>query len=64
MAGIELDESSQTFLLTTPASSYALSCDQEASILRHLHWGAPIDLESAVAIGRASDVPLGGERLT
>jgi alpha-galactosidase len=42
---VDFDAVSGTFLLTTPAGSYALRRDGAG--LRHVHWGAPLTLDQA-----------------
>ncbi|MBO0514657.1 alpha-galactosidase [Streptomyces beijiangensis] len=49
MSQVSYDEPSRTFLLATPATSYALRIGADDSP-RHVHWGAPLTLGQAVAL--------------
>ncbi|MGV9344619.1 alpha-galactosidase [Streptomyces spiralis] len=44
MSQVSFDASSRTFLLTTPATAYALRLADDDSP-RHVHWGEPLTLE-------------------
>ncbi|NUR26849.1 MAG: alpha-galactosidase, partial [Catenulispora sp.] len=52
------DSASQTWLLTTPSSAYALRWD--GSSVRSVHWGPPLTVAQAAAIPVRPD--LGDER--
>lgn len=67
MSQVSFDEPSRTFLLTTPASAYALRIDADDSP-RHVHWGAPLTLDQAAALPThdgltSSFASTGGEEL-
>ncbi|MFJ9084168.1 alpha-galactosidase [Streptomyces sp. NPDC102384] len=67
MSQVSFDEPSRTFLLTTPASAYALRIDADDSP-RHVHWGAPLTLDRAAALPThdgltSSFASTGGEEL-
>ncbi|MGY0019665.1 alpha-galactosidase [Streptomyces sp. cg35] len=49
MSQVSYDQPSRTFLLTTPASSYALRIGADDSP-RHVHWGASLTLGQASAL--------------
>jgi alpha-galactosidase len=46
MSSVAYDSDSRTWLLSTPASSYALRLD-DTDTPRHVHWGRPVTLEAA-----------------
>ncbi|WP_328885741.1 alpha-galactosidase [Streptomyces sp. NBC_00316] len=67
MSQVSFDEPTRTFLLTTPASSYALRIDADDNP-RHVHWGAPLTLGQAAALPThdgvtSSFASTGGEEL-
>ncbi|MFJ3644171.1 alpha-galactosidase [Streptomyces sp. NPDC090108] len=49
-AAVEVDEASGTVVLRTAASCYVLRVDRSCGAVRHVHWGAPVPLEDAVAL--------------
>ncbi|MFD7812808.1 alpha-galactosidase [Streptomyces sp. NPDC059785] len=64
---VSFDASSRTFLLTTPATSYALRVGAD-DVPHHLHWGAPLTLDHASALPSydgvvSSFASTGGEEL-
>jgi alpha-galactosidase len=64
MTAITHDETSGVFLLDGVRTSYALAASTDGRELRHVHWGARVDIESAAAMARASDAPRAIERIT
>nr|WSZ94402.1 alpha-galactosidase [Streptomyces sp. NBC_00857] len=67
MSQVSFDDPSRTFLLTTPASSYALRVGADDGP-RHVHWGAPLTLGQAAALPThdgvtSSFASTGGEEL-
>jgi alpha-galactosidase len=46
---IDFDEATRTWLLSTPNTAYAMRLGEDG-ILRHLHWGPPLDAEQAAAV--------------
>jgi alpha-galactosidase len=46
---VAFDEASQTWLLSTPNTGYALRLGADG-ILRHLYWGPPLTVEQAAAV--------------
>ncbi|MFI7383694.1 alpha-galactosidase [Streptomyces sp. NPDC049813] len=67
MSQVSYDEPSRTFLLTTPATAYALRVGADDSP-RHVHWGAPLTLRQAAALPtydgeRSSFASTSGEEL-
>ncbi|RFC70656.1 alpha-galactosidase [Streptomyces sp. AcE210] len=67
MSQVYFDEPSRTFLLTTPASSYALRIGADDSP-RHVHWGAPLTLDQVATLPThdgltSSFASTGGEEL-
>ncbi|MDR3080511.1 MAG: alpha-galactosidase, partial [Streptomyces sp.] len=49
VSSVSFDATSRTFLLTTPATSYALRIGAD-DVPRHLHWGRPLTLDQASAL--------------
>ncbi|MET9382177.1 alpha-galactosidase [Streptomyces sp. NPDC002928] len=49
MSQVSYDAPSRTYLLTTPATSYALRIGADDAP-QHVHWGAPLTLAQAVAL--------------
>lgn len=49
MPAISFDADTRTWLLATPATSYALRL-VDGNVLRHLHWGAPLSLAQALSL--------------
>ncbi|WP_338703371.1 alpha-galactosidase [Streptomyces sp. Q6] len=49
VSSVAFDAASRTFLLTTPASSYALRIGAD-DVPHHLHWGAPLTLGQAASL--------------
>ncbi|MFD3569496.1 alpha-galactosidase [Streptomyces sp. NPDC058667] len=47
---VEIDEASGTVVLRGPASCYVLRVDRSAGTVLHVHWGAPLPLDDAVAL--------------
>lgn len=67
MSQVSTDAAGRTFLLTTPATSYALHIDADDTP-RHLHWGPRLTLRQAAGLtahdGRSSSfASTGGEEL-
>ncbi|WP_433256403.1 alpha-galactosidase [Streptosporangium sp. CA-135522] len=48
---IEFDPTHRIWLLSTPASAYALRLDEDDTLC-HAHWGRPLTLEQAAAVPR------------
>ncbi|MEU6841800.1 alpha-galactosidase [Streptomyces sp. NPDC046716] len=55
MSQVSFDPSSRTFLLATPATSYALRIGADDAP-RHLHWGTPLTLEQASSLRLHDDL--------
>lgn len=56
MPSVTYDDRTKTWLLRTPASAYGLGAGGSGSLIRHLHWGAPIDhADLNVLAGRSAD---------
>ena len=49
MPEVAFDEASQTWLLSTPNTGYALRLGADG-ILRHLYWGPPLTVEQAMRL--------------
>lgn len=55
-SSITYDEQARTWLISTRSTSYAF-CVSDEGTLRHLHWGASIDLATAAALAAEAGGP-------